>query len=166
MIVEQEIVDDGVDRRDETLIVRHPGFDETVQVTRDVAEERRMHLFRVYRLLWSIFALLEILMVLRLIMRFMGANPHSGFAVFLYGLTGLFVGPFNGMLALPTFEGAPLEVTTLVAMAVYFLVFLVIDYCIFLVTDRPRARSFRRVTREQTPGGESVVRTTISKGKL
>lgn len=169
MIEEQETNDVGVDRRDETLVTRHPGFDATEQVTRDVAAERRMSLFQIHRILWSILAFLEILMILRFILRFIGANPQSGFAMFMYGITGLFVGPFNGLIATPTFEGAPLEVTTLIAMAVYVLVFLGIAYGIQLVTDHPRARSFTRITREQTPGGEGNVRTThttISNGKM
>ena len=169
MIEVQETNEAGVDRRDETLVTRYPGFDATEQVTRDVAAERRMNLFQIHRILWSILAFLEILMALRIILRFIGANPQSGFAVFMYGITGLFVGPFNGLIATPTILGAPLEVTTLIAMAVYVLVFLGIAYGIQLVTDHPKARSFTRITREQTPGGEGNVRTThttISDGKM
>ena len=169
MIEITETNDAGVDRRDETLVTRHPGFDATEQVTRDVAAERRMNLFQINRILWSVLVFLEILMALRIILRFIGANPQSGFAIFMYGITGLFVGPFNGMIATPAFMGAPLEVTTLIAMVVYVLIFLGIAYGIQLVTDRPKSRTFTRVTREQTPGGEGNVRTThttISNGKM
>jgi hypothetical protein len=87
----------------------------------------------------------------------------------IYGITGLFVAPFNGLIATPTPGGTPLEVTTLIAMAVYALVFWGLAYVIQMVVDRPSARSFTRTTREQTPGGEGNVRTThttISNGKM
>lgn len=164
-----EINDAAVDRRDETLITRHAGFDATQQVTHDVAAERRIGLFQINRILWSFLALLEILLALRFILRMIGANPESGFAVFMYGVTGLFAGPFNGLIGTPIFAGAPIEITTLIAMAVYVLLFIGIAYVIQLIADRPTASSFTRTTREQTPGGEGNVRTThttISNGRM
>ena len=73
------------------------------------------------------------------------------------------------MIATPNSGGSPLEITTLIAMAVYVLIFWGIAYVIRMVVDRPSARSFTRTTREQTPGGEGNVRTThttISNSKM
>jgi YggT family protein len=169
MIEDQRINEEPVDRREETLITRHPGYTATEQVVRDVAAERRMALFQVNRIMWSLLAFLEILLAIRFILRLMAANPNSGFAIFMYGITGVFVGPFNGLVTTPSSGGLTLEVTTLIAMAVYALIFWGIAYVIRMVTDRPTARSFISTTREQTPGGEGNVRTThttISDGKL
>ena len=169
MIENQETNDVEVDRREETLITRHPGYASTEQVVRDVAAERRMGLFQLNRIMWSLLVFLEILLALRFILRLIEANPNSGFAMFMYGITGVFVGPFNGLIATPTSGGAPFEVTTLIAMAVYVLIFWGIAYVIRMLTDRPGARSFTRTTREQTPGGEGNVRTThttISNNKM
>ena len=169
MFEDQESNDDAVDRREETLVTRHPGYTATEQVVRDVAAERRMKLYQVNRIMWSFLALLEILLAARFLLRLIAANPDSGFAMFMYGVTGVFVAPFNGLVATPTPGGSPLEVTTLIAMAVYALIFLGIAYAIRLITDRPNGISFTRTTREQTPGGEGNVRTThttISKGKM
>ena len=150
----------AVDRREETLLTRHPGYAATEQVVRDVAAERRMGLFQINRILWSILAFLEILLAFRFVLRMIAANPDSGFAVLIYGITGVFVAPFNGLISTPTSGGSSLEVTTLIAMAVYALIFWGIAYVIRIITDRPSARSFRRTTREQTQGGEGNVRTT------
>jgi uncharacterized membrane protein len=169
MIENQENNDIAVDRREETLVTRHLGYAATEQVVRDVAAERRMGLFQLNRIIWSILAFLEILLAFRFILRLIAANPDSGFAMLIYGITGLFVAPFNGLIATPTPGGTPLEVTTLIAMAVYALVFWGLAYVIQMVVDRPSARSFTRTTREQTPGGEGNVRTThttISNGKM
>lgn len=169
MIENQEINDGAVDRREETVVTRLPGYVATEQVVRDVAAERRMRWFQVNRIMWSMLAFLEILLAFRFVLRMIAANPESGFAMFMYGITGVFVAPFNGMIGTPTIGGAALEVTTLIAMAVYALVFWGMAYVIWMVVDRPGASSFTRTTREQTPGGEGNVHTTyttISNGKM
>jgi uncharacterized membrane protein len=160
MIDNQHTNDVAVDRREETVTTQQPGYAATEQVVRDVAAERRMGLFQIIRILWSILAFLEILLAFRFVLRLIAANPDSGFGMLIYGITGVFVAPFNGLISTPTSGGSSLEVTTLIAMAVYALIFWGIAYVIRMITDRPRARSFTRTTREQTPGGEGNVRTT------
>jgi hypothetical protein len=158
-----------VDRREETIVTRHPGYTSTEQVVRDVAAERRMGWFQFNRIMWSMLAFLEILLASRILLRLIAANPNSGFTMLIYGITGLFVAPFNGMVATPTFDGSSLEVTTLIAMTVYAMVFAGIAYVFRLFLDRTSASTFTRTTREQTPGGEGNIRTThttISNNKL
>jgi len=152
--------DVSVDRREETVTTQQPGYVATEQVVRDVAAERRLGLFQIYRFMWSILAFLEILLAFRFVLRMIAANPDSGFATLMYGITGVFVAPFNGLVGTPTSGGSALEVTTLIAMAVYALVFWGIAYVVRMITDRPRARSYTRTTREQTQGGDGNVRTT------
>jgi uncharacterized membrane protein len=169
MIEHQDINDEAVDRREETVVTRQPGYAATEQVVRDVAAERRLGMYQINRILWSLLAFLEILLAFRFVLRMIGANPDSGFAVLMYGITGLFVAPFNGLIGTPTSGGSALEVTTLIAMAVYALVFWGFTYVLKMVLERPRARSFTRTTREQAPGDDGSVRTThttISNGKL
>ncbi len=169
MIENQEINEDAVDRREETLVTHHPGYTATEQVVRDVAAERRMGLFQINRIMWSVLAFLEILLAGRFLLRLIAANPDSGFAVLMYGVTGIFVGPFNGLISTPSYGGSSLEITTLIAMFVYALIFWGIGYVIRMIVDRPGALLFTRTTREQTPGGEGNVRTThttISNGKM
>jgi uncharacterized membrane protein len=169
MIEDQRINDEAVDRREETLVTRHPGYTATEQVVRDVAAERRLGWFQFNRIMWSMLAFLEILLAFRVVLRMIAANPNSGFAVLIYGITGIFVGPFNGLIATPSSGGSSLEVTTLIAMAIYAMIFWGVAYVIRIVVDRPNIRSFTRTTREQTPGGEGNVRTThttISNNKM
>ena len=169
MIEHQEDTDISVDRREETLVTQHPGYVATEQIVQDVAAERRMELFQLNRVMWSILVFLEILLACRFLLRLIAANPDSGFAVLMYGITGIFVAPFYGLISTPTYGGAALEVTTLIAMIVYAMIFWGIAYVIRMVVDRPRARSFTSTTREQTPGGDGNVRTThttISNGKM
>ena len=156
----QPINEIAVDRREETVVTQQPGYVATEQVTRDVAAERRLGWFQATRIIWTILGLLEILLALRFLLKLIGANPNAGFAVFIYGITGVFVLPFTGLVA-TWFSGETiLEVTTLIAMAVYALLFWVVVRVIPIVTDRARARTVTRSTREQTPGGTGNKRTT------
>ncbi len=159
----------AIDRREETVITRQSGYMATEQMVHDIAVERRLRILQINRILWGIFALLEILLAFRFLLKLIGANPESGFAVLIYGLTGLFIGPFVGLILTPTYGGAALELTTLIAMLVYTLIFWGIAYVIKIVIDRPGARFYSITTREQAPGRPGSLRTThttISDGKM
>lgn len=169
MLTNDEPQELAVDRREETLITQQPGYAATEQVVHDIAAERRMRFFYLTRILWGSMVLLQILLTFRFFLRLIAANADSGFAMLIYGITGLFTAPFHGLIATPTPGGAPFEVTTLIAMGVYGLLFWGIDYVLRLVAERPSARSFTRTTHEQTPGANGDVRntyTTISSGKM
>ncbi len=101
----------------------------------NVAAERRFRMSKVYRIMWALLVLLEILLALRFLLRLIAANSNSGFGMFIYGITGIFVGPFNGLVSTPTSGGTAFEVTTLIAMAIYALIFWGIAYGFQLVLD-------------------------------
>jgi len=162
MSANQPINEVAVDRREETVTTQQPGYAATEQVTRDVAAERRLGLFQVTRIVSSILVLLEVLLGLRFILKLIAANPDSGFAAFMYGITGPFVAPFTGLIGTPTSGGTILEVTTLIAMAVYALFFWGVVSVIRIAADRPIARTVTRSVREQTPGTERTTHTTRS----
>ncbi|MGC9467865.1 MAG: YggT family protein, partial [Anaerolineae bacterium] len=107
---------------------------------------------------WSVLGFLEILLGLRVALKLMAANPDSGFAALIYGVTEPFVAPFALLVRTPSAGGVTLELTTLIAMGVYALATWGIVRVIQIVTDRPSARTTTRSTREQT--GEGVERTT------
>ena len=169
MMNQSRLDDIAVDRREETVITQEPGFVSTEQVVRDVAAERRMEKFQINRIIWNFLAFLEILLAFRFVLRLIGANPDSGFAMIMYGITGLFVWPFNGLIATPTSGGISLELTTLIAMGVYALILWGFVHAIWILADLSIVRAFTtRTTREQTRGGPGNVRTThtVSNRKL
>ncbi len=170
MLEKREVEDVTVDRREETVITQLPGYAATQQIVRDVAAERRLKWYKFYRIMWSMLAFLEILLAFRVMLRLIGANPASGFAILMYGITGIIIAPFVGLVAPMVFDGgSALEISTLIGMAVYALVFLGLTYCICLIVDHPGASVFVRSTREQSPTGNGSVRithTTIANKKL
>ncbi len=154
--------DNMMDRREETVTTQAPGYASTERLTRDVAAEKRLHVFRVNRVLWSILGFVEILLGLRFVLKLLGANPDSGFGTFIFGITGLLVAPFTGLF--PTWGSgeAILETTTLVAMLVFALLCWGLVYIARIASDRPSARTFTRSTRESTDGGAGNERTTTT----
>jgi hypothetical protein len=150
----------GVDRREETVVTQQPGYATTEQTVRDVAAERRMQAYQLTRIIWGLLTLLEVMLGLRFLLKLLGANEASGFGTLVYGATALFVAPFAGLFS-SWFSGPMvLEVTTLVAMAIYALLIWGVVKVLGIALERTGARTVTRSTREQTPGGPGNERTT------
>jgi len=153
-------IEGSVERQEETVTTQEPGYASTERIVRDVGAERRMNQFQATRLVWAILALLEVLLGLRFLLKLIGANAASGFGTFVYGITGLFVAPFNGLLSSWSSGSSLLEVTTLVAMVIYALIFWGLVRVLDMLMDRGGGRTVTRTTHEQTPGGAGNERTT------
>ena len=73
--------------------------------------------------IYYLLGALEILLAFRLIFKLAGASLSSGFVKFVYGLTGLFVAPFEGIFRKAYSQGVEtasiLEPSTMVAILVY-----------------------------------------------
>lgn len=74
-------------------------------------------------LIYFFFGVLEILLVFRLVLKLMGASLSSAFVGFIYGLSGIFIAPFEGIFRRGYTQGiettSVLEPSTLVAIVVY-----------------------------------------------
>ena len=140
----------SVDRSDEKVVTQQPGYASTEQVTRDAAAEQRMGTSRVTQIIWIILGIVEILLGLRFVLKLIAANSEAGFAVFIYGITKLFIAPFELLVGTPTAGDSVLEVTTLIAMGVYALLVWVIVRIIQVAANRPSARTVTRSERTDT----------------
>lgn len=142
--------DQAVDRRQETVVTQEPGYAATQHVSRDVAAEQRLQSFKANRILYTLLGILEILLGLRFVLKFIGANPDAGFSAFIYGITNIFIAPFNALLGTPTVGGSIIEVNTLIAMAVYALLVWIIARLIAIGMDRSTSRTVTTSTHENT----------------
>ncbi len=74
-------------------------------------------------IVYLLLGALEILLTFRLVLKLMGASISSAFVGFIYGLTGLFILPFEGIFRRGFSQGIEttsiLEPSTLVAIIVY-----------------------------------------------
>lgn len=83
---------------------------------------RTRPLYRGTQVVWYVLGILEVLLAFRFALRLFGANPAAGFTDFVYTLSYPFAAPFLNVFGITQVEGAVFEWTTLLAMAVYYLV--------------------------------------------
>ena len=141
-----------VDRREETVVTQQPGYEATEQVIHDVAAERWLSFFQAQRTVWTILTILEVFLGLRFFLKWIAANPNSGFAAVLYWITGVVLAPFAGLVGNPTNGDSIFELTTLLAMAIYALLFWVVIRVIAATKSVP----------EETAGDTESERTTYT----
>jgi YggT family protein len=121
-----------------------------VQTTQKESErERRIFSFKVTQLVWLFLGILEALLALRFVLKLIAANPDNPFAVFIYGITKLFLFPFAGLTGTPAAGGMVLELTTLIAMLVYALIGWGIERILWVILYRPRGPVTQTATTDQ-----------------
>lgn len=96
--------------------------DSHAEVFEDTNLRRANTRYQIRRITYSVLGVLEVILLLRLFFRLLGASRDSGFIVFLYGLSHVFVAPFNGIFNDQALGSRGVfEVSTLIAMLVYAL---------------------------------------------
>ncbi len=84
---------------------------------------------------------IEVLMLIEFIFRLIGADPTNPFASFLYALTeGVILVPFSNLVHDPVihYPNQVFEWTTLIAMAIYALIFWLIRSFVRLLASEPQ----------------------------
>jgi len=133
-------------RHEEILVSREP-LEEDGTKSADVEEVHHYHYeddvrsysfpeLKLDRIIWLIAIVLEILIGFRVFLKLIAANPQSGFANFVYSVTHPFLAPFAGLTTAPSANGFVLEISSLIAMAVYAILFWIAIYVIHLIWDR------------------------------
>jgi len=111
---------------------------EVKSVQQEPEREQRIFTFKVTQLIWLFLGILEALIALRIGLKLIGANPESPIVALIYGLTYLFLFPFQGMVATPSAGSIVLELSSLFAMLIYALIAWVIERTVWLIFYRPR----------------------------
>ena len=100
--------------------------------------EQRIFTFKATQLIWLLFGFLEVLIVLRIALMLIGANPNSPIVAMIYGITSLFLFPFTGLISSPTVGNMVLEVSSMFAILVYGLIAFGVERTVWLIFYRPR----------------------------
>ena len=87
---------------------------------------RRARLAKWSQIISLLFAILEMGILFRVVLKLIAANPASPFAQFVYQMTGPFLAPFAGLTVTPAVNGSVLEIPAIIAMAVYGVLYLLI----------------------------------------
>jgi cation transport ATPase len=91
------------------------------EIVEDINQSRANARYWLTTITYFVLGVLEVLLGLRLIFRLLGANEYNDFITFLYTLTHVFVGPFNGIFNDQALGHSVFEVSTLIAMLIYAL---------------------------------------------
>jgi len=100
--------------------------------------EQRIFTFKATQLVWLVFGILETLILLRIVLKVLGANSVSPIATFIYGFTDLFLWPFKGLMGAPAADGMVLEISSLIAVVIYALIAYALAKIIWVIFYRPR----------------------------
>jgi hypothetical protein len=96
-----------------------------VQHRAEVFEDDNLHRANIRswitRITYFVLGVLEVVLLLRFLFRFLGANQDSDFVMFLYNLSHVFVAAFNGIFSDQALGKSVFETSTLIAMIVYAL---------------------------------------------
>ena len=120
-------------------------------VQQESEREERIFTFKVTQFIWLLLGLLEALIALRIGLKLIGANPASPIVALIYGFTSLFLFPFEGMIASPSFGSVVLELSSFFAMLIYGLIAWAVERTVWLLFYRP---SRSRVGTTQTTTSE------------
>lgn len=113
--------------------------DRVETVAYDPFAGRRLAAHRTVQLVYWIFGLIEGLILIRFVLKALGANPSAGFAQFIYGITAPVVAPFYGLFGNPTAQGSVLELHSIVALIVYALLAWLIAKLVWILFGETRS---------------------------
>jgi hypothetical protein len=127
----------AIERQDQVAVDEQTGYEHRRRVVRDVGAERKQTLRKVSQFIWLLFAILETLIGLRIILRLIAADPNNGFANFIYSLTNPFLQPFFGLTNNLIADQVVIEIPSFIAMLVYALLGWLIIRVIWLIFYQP-----------------------------
>jgi YggT family protein len=125
--------------------------DRTQTATRDPYAGRRAISIKFTQTIYLIVGLIEVLLLMRFVLKALAANVEAGFAQLIYSVTGPLVAPFLGLFGTPTAaNGAALELYTLLALVIYAAVGWLLARIVWLMFGEARSASATRTDTVQT----------------
>jgi YggT family protein len=125
--------------------------DRTQSTTYDPYAGRRAMSIKLVRAIYLVVGVVEAVLLIRFVLKALGANAEAGFAQFIYGVTGPLVAPFVGLFGTPqAASGATLELHTLIALVIYALVGWLLARGAWLVFGEGRSASVASTDTVQT----------------
>lgn len=105
-------------------------------------------LYRVTKAIWYVLGFVEILILFRVVLKLLAANPVAGFSAFIYEVSNVFVAPFQNVFRVTYVEGSIFEWTSVLAMFVYWVLAIGIIR-LFLMTKTVSTPEAARSLREE-----------------
>jgi hypothetical protein len=137
-------------QREKVTVKQSGGVEHEERIIENKGAEMRLFTYRITQLIMLVFVVLEGLIGFRILLKLIDANPANLFAQFIYQLTGVFLTPFANLINNPVSSGMVVEVTSLIAMLVYFLLCWVLVTLVRLVFLPTKNRTVTIVNKEQS----------------
>lgn len=93
---------------------------DVVKQTTEIYKPKKVF-FRAYQIIWYIFGIIEFLLIMRIILKALGASSLGGFTAAIYSLSQPLIRPFSGILENTVNKASVFEWSTLIATVVYIL---------------------------------------------
>ena len=77
---------------------------------------------RAMDMIYLVFGVIDGLLVIRLVLKLLGANTSAAFTQWVYSVSGFFLAPFHNVLPTIGTEKSQLEMSVIVAILVYLLI--------------------------------------------
>jgi uncharacterized protein YggT (Ycf19 family) len=140
-----------MERKERVQIIKDDDYARRERVVEYKPDTRNVFLSRLNQLIWLFAALISVLIIFRFGLMLIAANPGSGFVDFIYGVTNIFVAPFNSILAAPAMgNGGVIDVASLFAIMVYLLVtWLLVTLINTIFVRARRVRNTSTIERER-----------------
>jgi len=94
-----------------------PALADSAEVVRSFNPARRT-----VELIYLVFGIINGLLLIRVVLKLLGANPLAGFTSFVYGITDVFMAPFRNLLPTVGSNQSQLEMSAVIAVLVYALI--------------------------------------------
>jgi hypothetical protein len=88
-------------------------------------------------LCWYILGVLEVVLAARIFFELTAANSAAGFVKFIFGISGPFAWPFNGIFPIPRDGNNAFDTNIIIAMVVYAIVAWGITRLLAMTIERP-----------------------------
>jgi uncharacterized protein YggT (Ycf19 family) len=139
--------------REESYVTSGPGPspDSSTKVVRSLTPVRRTN-----EVIYLVFAIVDIVLLVRMVLKLLAANPHAGFSSFIYSVSDALLVPFRGILPTTTVSGQSVfEMSALIAIIIYALVGFGLARLVSIAFSRNVVFSHReRTTEGLTPRSE------------
>jgi uncharacterized protein YggT (Ycf19 family) len=126
-----------------------PVADDDTEIVSRVSPARRA-----VDVVYLVFGLIAALLVIRLVLKVIGAYASAPFVGFIYGVTNFLLEPFRGLLPAMVNGRSVLEPAVLIAIAVYLLLAFLLAKIVELILSRTVTVSHRSRTRDFRPNSD------------
>jgi uncharacterized protein YggT (Ycf19 family) len=113
-----------------------PHVDRPVISTR-IAQVKPAYNYKAEQAIWFVVGVVDALLIIRFLLKLLGASLASGFVRFMYDLTAPLVAPFHAIFNTVVSGRSILEPESVVAIAIYTLIGWGLASLIRLMTSRP-----------------------------